>query len=299
MKILLTGGTGFIGDFLSRYLEDKGHELIILSRNPASFRKFEKPGRTYVAWRSDLSTLIEDSDAIINLAGKNLFDSRWNNKVKSEILNSRISATGALVAAIKKSKFKPSVMISASGVSIYGNKGDQLVDEPSAPGSGFLVDVCKRWEAEANNAAADGVRVVTTRFGLPLGTNGGALKPMLMPFRLFMGGPLGDGRQYFPWIHMEDLCRAILFCINNPEIIGAVNVSSPNPVTMNEFSQVLGRVLHRPSWLKMPALLIRIAVGEVAGTITDSLRIIPRKLMENGFEFKYPDPEDALKNVLA
>lgn len=298
MKILLTGGTGFIGERLSGFLEEKGHKLTILSREPDKYRRYESTKRTYVAWRTDIVPFIENSDAVINLAGKNIFDKRWNRLVKKQILDSRVSVTRALVTGIKQSMTKPSVMVSASGVSIYGDKGDQLIDEPTPPGSGFLAEVCKEWESEAQSATDEGVRVVITRFGLPLGIGGGALKPMLLPFNIFVGGPLGTGRQYFPWIHLEDLCRAILYTIENQGISGAVNVAAPNPVTMNELAGTLGHVMNRPSWLKVPSFLLRIAVGEVADTITDSLRIIPRKLTEHGFEFNYTDLEEALKEIL-
>lgn len=287
MKILLTGGTGFLGSHLSDFLIKHNHELTIISRSPENYRKFESNNRHFVAWQSDLSNIISEADAIINLAGKNLFDQRWTNEVKRDIRNSRINVTTAIIEGIKKAQDKPKVLLSASAVGYYGDRGDEMVTEESPAGDDFLALLCKDWEGEALKAGKSGVRVVIPRIGIPLAKDGGALQQMLTPFRYFVGGALGNGQQYFPWIHIEDLCRSFHYVLTNDDFKGAFNVSSPNPVTMNKFAKALGTALNRPSLFSVPEFALKLALGDAAKPVTASLRVIPKKLLDHGFQFKY------------
>lgn len=301
-KIIITGATGLIGRKLSQKLFEAGHQIIVFSRNASSAKNVLKKDFTYIDWdysRSDKwIESISTADAIVHLAGINLFAKRWNKKFKEEILASRKETTKALVDAVKLSQAKPAVFVSASGVGYYGDCGDKLLDENSPAGNDFLAEVCKVWEAEAAEVEKAGVRRVSVRTGIVLSKEDGALKRMLLPFKLFVGGPLGNGKQWFPWIHIDDIVGIYFHAIENQNLNGAVNAASPNICTMKEFAKTLGKVLHRPSLFPVPELALKIAIGEAGKVVLMSQRVKVNKLLESGYKFKFENLEEALRNLL-
>jgi uncharacterized protein (TIGR01777 family) len=295
MHILITGGTGFIGNYLVNTLLGRGDTVTIVTRTPG---KYSRKGVAYASWDDDLTAVMETVDAVINLAGSNLFDNRWTDSVRETILNSRIKATSRMVNAIKGAKNKPKVFISGSAVGYYGPRGADVLDESQPSGQDFLAKVCVAWEHEAKKLDEPSVRLVIARIGIVQQTNNGALQKMLIPFKLYGGGPLGHGSQYYPWVHMDDMVHALLFCIDNDEISGPVNISAPTPVTMDEFAATLGKVMDRPSWFRVPGFMLKIAVGDSASSILASLRAVPNKLLEHGYKFRHPNLERALRDML-
>lgn len=301
-KIIITGATGLIGRKLSQKLTEAGHQIIVFSRNASSAKNILKKDYTYIDWdyrKSDKwIESISTADVIVHLAGINLFAKRWNKKFKEEILASRKETTKALVDAVKLSQAKPEVFVSASAVGYYGDCGDKLLDENSPAGNDFLAEVCKVWEAEAAVVEQAGVRRVSVRTGIVLSKEDGALKRMLLPFKLFVGGPLGNGKQWFPWIHIDDIVGIYFHAIENQNLIGAVNAASPNICTMKEFAKTLGKVLHRPSLFPVPELALKIAIGEAGKVVLMSQRVKVNKLLESGYKFKFENLEEALRNLL-
>jgi uncharacterized protein (TIGR01777 family) len=301
-KIIITGATGLIGRKLSQKLFEAGHQIIVFSRNASSAKNILKKDYDYIDWdyrKSDKwIESISTADAIVHLAGINLFAKRWNKKFKEEILASRKETTKALVDAVKLSQAKPEVFVSASGVGYYGDCGDKLLDENSPAGNDFLAEVCKLWEAEAAEVGQAGVRTVSVRTGIVLSKEDGALKRMLLPFKLFVGGPLGNGKQWFPWIHIDDIVGIYFHSIENQNLNGAVNAASPNICTMKEFAETLGKVLHRPSLFPVPELALKIAIGEAGKVVLMSQRVKVNKLSESGYKFKFENLEEALRNLL-
>lgn len=301
-KIIITGATGLIGRKLSQKLTEAGHQIIVFSRNASSAKNILKKDYTYIDWdyrKSDKwIESISTADVIVHLAGINLFAKRWNKKFKEEILASRKETTKALVDAVKLSQAKPEVFVSASAVGYYGDCGDKLLDENSPAGNDFLAEVCKVWEAEAAVVEQAGVRRVSVRTGIVLSKEDGALKRMLLPFKLFVGGPLGNGKQWFPWIHIDDIVGIYFHAIENQNLNGAVNAASPNICTMKEFAKTLGKVLHRPSLFPVPELALKIAIGEAGKVVLMSQRVKVNKLLESGYKFKFENLEEALRNLL-
>lgn len=298
MNIFLTGATGFIGSYLRTILLQKGYLLTIVTRTPGKYESETAQNQRFVSWRDDLSAELENADAVINMAGASIFGTRWTDEVKHEIYSSRIKSTNAVVEAINKAQNPPDVLLSASAAGYYGDRGEMILNESADPGDDFLARVCVAWEAEANKVEQPSVRVVTPRFGIVLEKGGGALQQMLPAFRFFVGGPVGSGEQYFPWIHLQDLCRGLLYLLNHGEIEGAVNLNAPNPVTMNEFARELASQLHRPSFLKVPEFALKMVLGEAANPIVNSLRLQPRKLQQQGFEFRFKHIKEALGEIL-
>jgi uncharacterized protein (TIGR01777 family) len=235
---------------------------------------------------------------VINLAGESIFGQRWTDEVKNRIYESRINTTRSLVEAMEASEERPDLFISASAVGIYGDSGDELLDEESSFGSDFLATVCVDWEKESKKAEALGVRVANPRIGIVLEKGGGVIEQMSTPFKLFVGGPVGSGDQYVPWVHMKDLCNAILFPIKNENFSGPYNACAPNPATMNELAKALGSVMNRPSVFKVPEFLLNIALGEAAEPILASLRVQPKVLQKANFEFEFEDLETALGDIM-
>uniref|UniRef100_A0A832D1V7 TIGR01777 family protein n=1 Tax=Ignavibacterium album TaxID=591197 RepID=A0A832D1V7_9BACT len=301
-KIIITGATGLIGRKLSQKLTEAGHQIIVFSRNASSAKNILKKDFTYIDWDYSKSDKwvesISTADAIVHLAGINLFAKRWNKKFKEEILASRKETTKALVDAVKLSQAKPEVFVSASGVGYYGDCGDKQLDENSPAGNDFLAEVCKVWEAEAAEVEQADVRRVSVRTGIVLSKEDGALKRMLLPFKLFVGGPLGNGKQWFPWIHIDDIVGIYFHAIENQNLNGAVNAASPNICTMKEFAKTLGKVLHRPSLFPVPELALKIAIGEAGKVVLMSQRVKVNKLLESGYKFKFENLEEALRNLL-
>jgi hypothetical protein len=293
MNILITGGTGFIGKVLSRELRSSGHNVIITTRGPG-----DSKGR--LTWRLPSlipAEVISDIDAVINLAGESIAAGRWTQKRKEHILSSRIDTTHALVESMRNAEPKPRVLISASAIGYYGAHEDVDITEDTPPGSDFLAEVAKSWEAEALKAQDLGVRVVIVRFGTVLESDGGALPRMAKPFKFFLGGPVGSGRQWFSWIHRDDLIGIIKYALDNETITGPLNVTSPHPITNRDFSSALGRALGRPSWLPVPGFVLRIVFGELADILLTGQKVLPQRLLKAGYEFKYPEIDGALKAI--
>ncbi|OAN62980.1 TIGR01777 family protein [Balneola sp. EhC07] len=298
MNILITGGTGFIGKELRETLLKAGNNLVIITRNPKKYEDESASNQRFVSWDDDLVSEMENADAVINLAGENLFGQRWNEQVKESIYNSRIDSTRSLVESMRSAEKKPSVFISASASGIYGDQGDTVLSEEFEAANDFLASVCKDWEEESQKAGEIGVRVVNPRIGIVLEEGGGALEKMIPPFKFFVGGPIGDGKQYMSWIHRSDLVKALVFPIENEKLEGAYNVCSPNPATMNEVAETLGDVMNRPSFFRVPKFALDIVLGEAAQPITGSIRMQPKKLQVTGFEFRFEELEEALADII-
>lgn len=298
LRFLITGGTGFIGTYLRSRLLKEGHYLTIITRNPDQYREEQAVNQQFIHWDSDLSGEIAKSDGVINLAGQNLVGVRWTEKLKEAIYKSRIDSTGKLVEAMKKADKKPGLFISASAAGYYGENGDRIVDESFPPGDDYLARVCQDWEAEALKAVDLGIRVAIPRMGIALQDNGGMVGKMKLPFQLFVGGPVGHGKQYIPWVHMEDLCRALLYPVENENLKGPYNANAPNPVTMDELASVMGRIMRRPAFFRVPEFVLKLVLGEGAGPVVTSLRNHPEKLLGKGFKFEFENFEEALADIL-
>ncbi|HUU50626.1 MAG TPA: TIGR01777 family oxidoreductase [Nitrospinota bacterium] len=300
-SILITGATGFIGKELCRVLKEKGHEIIILTRNPEKAKE-RLSGITEIKKWSALKELppvqtIEKAQAVIHLAGENI-SGRWNEDKKRLIRESRILSTQNIVKAMEEARTRPELFISASAIGYYGDRGDEILTEDSTPGKGFLTDICKDWEEEAKKAEKLGLRVVRLRIGIVLGPNGGALKEMLFPFKLGLGGALGNGKQWMAWIHREDLIGIILHILQNKDIKGAVNGTAPEPVQNKVFSKTLGHVLHRPVVFNIPAFALKMLFGEFAEFLLYSERVLPKRIEDFNYQFRYRTLEPALKECL-
>lgn len=294
MKVLITGAAGFVARHMVPFFIEQGHELICVDRNEAPlYLKDETISfiRADTSQPGDWQKAVADADAAVNLAGKNIF-SRWSEEYKKTLYDSRIQTTRNLVEAIDESD--PPVLCSTSAVGYYGNKGDLLVDENAEPGDDFLARLSIDWENTALGAEKKGARVVLTRFALVMAKDGGALATMLPAFKYFVGGPMGDGTHWMPWIHVYDLVRAMDFVIANKDISGPVNFAAPNPVQNAGFSKILAKTLNRPSVLRVPKFALKTAMGEFGESMLNSQRVIPARLTEAGFEFLHPDLESAL-----
>lgn len=292
MKIVVAGGTGFIGEALVRALVSRG-DVAVVSRNPAKVRA----GRG-IPWEA-VSREIGDADAIVNLAGANVGEGRWTEARKTRILDSRLSATHALVEAMLRAPVRPRTFINASAVGFYGPRGDETLDEQAAPGGGFLADVVARWEAAARQAEP-AARLVILRFGVVIGPDGGALARMLTPFRLGAGGPIGSGKQWMSWIDRDDVIAMIEWAIDHDSVRGIYNATAPHPVTNREFAKALGRALHRPAFLPAPAFALRLAFGQMAEEmVLSGQRVLPSRATAEGFVFRYPSIDGALAHAVA
>ncbi|MFO7846704.1 MAG: TIGR01777 family oxidoreductase [Balneolaceae bacterium] len=298
LQILLTGGTGFIGDFLCEHLAKEGHYLRLISRSPEKYSEQQAQNRMYIGWDDDLVAEMDRADVVINLTGENLFGQRWTDEVKKRLYSSRIDLTNKLVSAMKESSSPPELLVSASGINYYGDSGDEVITEEHGPGDDFLANLCIDWEAAAMQAEDAGVRVAIPRIAPVLEEGGGIIEKMKLPFSLFVGGALGSGEQYLSWIHMEDMIRAIVYPIENSQFSGPYNAGSPNPVQMEEFAEVMGRVMNRPSFFKVPGFVLNTLLGEAATPVLASLRVQPKKLQKAGFEFYFGDLELALSDLL-
>lgn len=298
MKILITGATGFIGRYLVKSLNSRGEDLFVVTRNTDSAKKVFPDLKHFIEWDNLDSVKNVKIDAIINLAGMNLDEKRWNEKVKKQIYDSRIISTRRVVELIKTMPAKPEVLINASGVDYYGDTGDNDIDENAPPANSFFSKVVQDWEKEALKAQDPGVRVVVIRTGFVIALNSKALRKMVLPFKLFAGGYAGSGKQYLSWIHINDLVRVYEFVLDNTKIKGAVNASSPNPVRMKDFAKIIGKILHRPGFIPAPEFLLRILFGDVAEAVIAGRRALPKKLTEAGFKFKYENAVEAVKDCL-
>jgi len=323
MNILITGGTGFIGGALSRELKNSGHNVIVTTRqqitpkdnvNPLS-PPFSKGGMggflEKLTWDPPSlipSDIISNIDAVINFAGESIASGRWTKKRKELILSSRINTTRALVQSMRQIPLNPpllkgdrgglpKILISASAIGYYGPHEDEYVTEDTPPGADFIAGVCKAWEAEALKAEGLGLRVVLLRIGVVLESDGGALTRMAIPFKFFLGGPVGTGKQWFSWIHRDDAVGIIKYSLENESISGPVNLTAPEPVTNREFSTALGRVLRRPSWFAVPGFMIKPTLGELGSVLLTGQRVLPEKALKAGYKFKFTDVNEALRAI--
>jgi len=300
MKVLITGGTGFVGRQVSSRFVEEGHEVTILTRSVRESAETRK-GLSYLqgdpTQKGPWQEAVKDHDAVVNLAGASIF-ARWTEEHKRLIRESRMSATRNVVETIRRPSDKGFTLFSTSAVGYYGFHGDEEMDEESPPGNDFLARIAVEWEAEALKVKEKGVRVVITRFGIVLGEEGGALGQMVPLFKKFIGGPIGSGKQWFSWVHIKDLAETFVFLIKHPEISGPVNVCAPNPVRNGDLAKTLGKVLHRPSLMAAPGFMIKLVLGEFGSVILEGQRVIPGKLLKHGFTFQYPDIEKALQNIL-
>jgi uncharacterized protein (TIGR01777 family) len=300
MKILITGGTGFVGTQLIARLLREGHEITILTRSLKS-TKGTSTGISYLEGdptkRGPWQASIKEHEAAINLAGASIF-SKWTDEHKRAIRESRVFTTQNIVESIPPHREKPFTFFSTSAVGYYGFCGDEEVSEESPPGTDFLARVAIEWEGEALKAQAKGARVVITRFGIVMGEKGGALGQMIPLFKKYIGGPIGSGKQWFSWVHIKDLTEAFVFLLKHPEISGPVNVCSPNPVRNKDLARALGKVLHRPSFMPAPGFMIKLVLGEFGSVILKGQRVIPKRLRENGFVFQYTDINQALQGIV-
>jgi hypothetical protein len=295
MRILITGGTGFIGHALCPRLAAAGHDVTVLTRQRQP--RLPRGAARSVRRVEDLSA--GDFDAVINLAGEPVADARWTESRKRLLVESRVSTTRSLMRWIESSPRRPQVLVSASAVGYYGDQGGRDLDEDTPPAPGFTHDLCAAWEAEARKAEALGLRTCIVRIGAVLDRGGGALEKMLPAFWMGLGGPLGDGRHYFPWIHREDMAAILQWLVENPRARGVYNAGAPNPVTNAEFTRALGRAIRRPTLLAMPAAAVKLVFGGVAEVLLGSQRMLPRRLLAEGFEFRHPEIGAALADMFS
>jgi uncharacterized protein len=303
MKVVVSGGTGFIGAPLCRALRDTGHAVVALTRDAASARSRLGPGIDFAEWdarsRGPWEEALGGAGGVVNLAGEPVVGKAWTPAQKEKLRASRVDATRALVTAIEAAAPRLAVLLNASAVGYYGPHGDEMLTEESPSGSGFLASVNREWEEAARQAEPLGVRVVRLRTGVALGEGGGALAKMVPPFRMFLGGPLGSGQQWVPWVHRDDVIGIALWTLENDAVEGPVNATAPQPVTMKEFARVLGKVLGRPAWAPVPALALRALMGEMAEAVLTGQRVLPAAAERLGYRFRYPELEPALRSILA
>lgn len=297
MKILISGSTGLIGSSLTACFKERGHDVVRLVRNESLM------GDNTILWDPEHRELkleeFEGFDVVINLAGENISSGRWTDEKKQKIRDSRVFGTHMLAELIARLESPPALFISASAIGFYGDRSDEIMTESSEPGSGFLSDVCEKWEEAANAAKNAGIRVVNLRIGVVLSTEGGALQKMLTPFRMGLGGIVGFGKQYMSWVSIDDVVGIVLHIINEESLEGPVNAVSPQPETNYRFTKTLGKVLRRPTIFPLPGFVARFMLGEMADELLlSSTRVVPKALVDSGYSFLYPDLEHALKHLL-
>jgi uncharacterized protein (TIGR01777 family) len=302
MKIAIAGGNGFVGRALADELVKNNHDVVILTR------KLVAPTGSgqllFALWMTDKANPIsdlQDTDIFINLAGESINSGRWTEQRKEKIVNSRINAVKEIADIMNKLDRKPSLLINASAIGIYGTSLEKVFTEGDDNGLGedFLAKTVTKWEKEADKASQLGIRTIFCRFGIILDKQQGALPKMTIPYKSFIGGPLGNGSQWMSWIHIADVVKGICFLIENKDIQGPVNFTAPQPVTMNEFGKTLAQVIHRPHWLPVPRFALALLLGEMSTLVVDGQKVLPNKLLNNGYQFKYPDLNKALKNIFS
>jgi uncharacterized protein (TIGR01777 family) len=301
--IIITGATGFIGKALCFRLLEENYDVVALSRSKEKGERIFGTDATVVEWDGRNSEVLQDyangAYAVVNLAGENIGSGRWTPKRKQSILQSRLDAGRAIVEAVKSVEKKPRVIIQASAIGYYGSRGDETIDESSSPGEGFLVEVVKKWEQSTQGAESLKIRRIIIRSSLVLGKEGGVFLRLLKPFRLFVGGHLGSGKQWFSWIHLEDEVKAILFLMKREDLAGVFNLTAPHLLMQKDFFNILGKIMKRPSWFPVPGFVLRLIFGEMAkDTLLSGQRVVPRRLLEGGYRFLYPQAELALEEIL-
>jgi uncharacterized protein len=300
MRILITSGTGMIGRVLTAELSAGGHELWILSRNPQQSTPVS--GTTMIQWDSQSTLgwgqLVNEVDAIVNLTGENIGAGRWTPARKREIVSSRVKAGQAVTDAIRQASKRPRMLLQASAIGDYGKTGERVLTESDTPGDDFLGQACVAWEGATKAVEDMGVRQVVTRTGLVVARKGGFMDPVLLQYRLFGGGPLGSGRQWWSWILLGDVVRAMRFLIEHDDASGAYNLTSPNPVRMSDFGRAVGNVLRRPHLIPIPAFALKLVLGEMSQLVLEGQRVIPYRLQSAGFEFQYEEIQPALEHTL-
>ncbi len=305
MKVAVSGATGFVGSRLVEQLHKDGNRVLVLTRNIAHAQKVFPsqafPNVEIIAYTPTISgswqEAIATCDGVVNLTGEPIGEGRWTRQRKQEILNSRQLTTQKIVEAITKANPKPSVLVNASAIGYYGTSETATFDETSPSGNDFLAQVCQAWEAEATKVTEAGVRLVILRFGIVLGL-GGALGKMITPFKLFAGGPIGSGKQWFSWIHINDLVKLIIQALTKSEMSGVYNATAPHPIRMSELSTTMGKVMHRPSWLPVPNFAIEALLGDGAIVVLEGQKVLPKRTLESGFNFQYPNLQPALETIL-
>lgn len=298
-KIVITGATGLIGKKIFIRLLKRGDEIIVFTRSVEKAKKIIPGAAKYLNWNLESKSWykeLEGVDGVVHLAGENLMSARWTNEHKDEVRKSRILSTKLFVDAISTLKNKPRVFIAASAVGFYGNSEFE-VDETSPRGSGFLAELVEDWENETARINEYGIRSANVRTGIVLDKNEGALAKMLLPFKYFVGGPLGNGKQWMPWIHADDLANIFLLAVDNENIRGPINGVSPNPVSMNEFAKTLGRVINRPAFFRVPSFVLKIILGEASQTVLSGAKVKPNEVLKSGYSFYYERLESALKEI--
>ena len=302
-RIIVTGATGFIGKALCFRLLEEKYDVVALSRSKEKGEKIFGTDATVVEWDGKSSEVWQDyangAYAVVNLAGENIGSGRWTPKRKQSILQSRLDAGRAIVEAAKSVEKKPRVIIQASAIGYYGSRGDEIIDESSSPGESFLVEVVKKWEQSTQGVESLKIRRVIVRSSIVLGKKGGVFLRLVKPFRLFVGGHLGSGKQWFSWIHLKDEVKAILFLIEREDLSGVFNLTAPHQLIQKDFFHILGKIMKRPSWFPVPGFVLRLIFGEMAkDTLLSGQRVIPRRLLEAGYRFLYPQAELAIKEIL-
>ncbi len=301
MKVVITGGTGLIGSALTDNLLGAGHEVIVLTRNPDEYRRSMPEAVHLVQWDAKTAgewvAEADGADAVVNLAGASL-DNRWTDSYKQRVRDSRVNSGTALIEGFKAMETKPKMLVQASAVGYYGPSGDKVVTEATPPGDDFLADVCQAWEASTADAEKMGIRRVIIRTGIVLSTKSGAMARLIPIFKIGAGGPVGSGKQYYPWIHIGDEVSAIRHLIEDENAQGVYNLSAPNPVQNRVFVKALGRALSRPAIAPAPGIALKLLFGEMSTIVLDGQRAIPERLQEEGFQFRFVEPEPAMRHLL-
>jgi uncharacterized protein (TIGR01777 family) len=301
MRVAITGATGFVGTHLVRKLEERNIDYLVVSRDAAKASRTFARAQGILEWDPPRAgpdpKRLDGLDAVVHLAGATIAQ-RWTARAKRDIFDSRIASTRLLVKALEETDTPPPTLVSHSAIGFYGPRDDTALTEEASAGDDFLADLCRAWEEEASRASRLGVRVVTPRVGIVLGQGGGALPLMLTPFRLGLGGPIGSGRQWMSWIHIEDVVELIQHAIRTPDVQGPMNATAPNPVRNSTFSKTLGRVLHRPAILPTPIFGLKLLYGEFASVLATGQRVLPERALATGYDFRFPDLEEALASAV-
>jgi uncharacterized protein (TIGR01777 family) len=306
MRVFVAGGSGMVGSRLVRALHQRGDQVVLLTRRPDAVRQSLGSACTVVGGDpvqpGPWAEAVDDCDAVVNLAGENLFNRRWNDAFKKQLRDSRVLSAQHVVQALARkprtAAGAPKVLVNASATGYYGPHGDEELTEESPPGNDFLARICVDWEQAARAAEAHGIRVAPVRIGVVLGRDAGAIPKMLTPFKLGVGGPIGSGRQWLSWVHHADIVGILLLALDNPAAAGPVNGTAPQPVTNRDFTKALGRALHRPTFMPIPGFALKLRMGEVAEVLTAGQRVLPAKALSLGYKFKFPDIDAALADVL-